>query len=538
MTAPRLRWVAWTVIAIGVAVRVRLYAAARAYWYDEAAVALNLVSRSFVDLLRPLDYRQTAPPLFLWIERAAVLAAGPGERVLRALPLVAGVALLVVMWRVARRLFPDDAALVALALAVFSPMLAYFSNELKPYGTDALVTLLLMAAALRVGERPADRRRWLVLALGGAAATAFSITAPFVLAGVAAYLVLSPQVRVAPRAVVHGAGTAALWGVAAVAFFLVHHAVMDETSPTGAWMHAYWKDAFLNRDPPGLRMRAWIAAFGAIKATFIDEVSRPHEMALLVLAATLGLVRVVRRNGVAAGALVAVPYACLAAAAAVRVYPLGPRLILFAAPITALLLAGGATWPGRLLALRMPRRAGSIAAGVATAAIALVLIAIPARTALSTLAAPPGRNELREMIRDVAGARRDDPAAHPVWVSAGAELSWQFYAGDSLRARDSGAPLVPLAGTRTEVAPGVLVGDWWHGGDRGGVEVQRLRAATTDSCGWLVFALSNDEERAALLRAVAQSGGRVVASRTATGAAVHRVCFGASAPRATSRPTS
>ena len=513
-------WLAAAIITVGVVVRLRLYLARRSFWDDEAAVALNLVSRPFSDLLGPLDYRQTAPPLFLWIERLIVLIAGASEWTLRALPFLAGVAALVLTWHVGRRLLPTGGVLVALALVAVSPLLVYFSNELKPYSSDAMVTLLLVLAALRFGEQPDERARWVALALGGALAAAFSTTAAFVLAGVVAYLVASEPVRRAPGVLANAGLVAAAWTVAAVLLALDHRELLTEASATGSWMRAFWKDYFLSNAPPGLRMRVWVITFGALKDTLVGGSSRQFELAALFATAALGLIRLVTRNGAAVGCLIAVPYACLAAAGALRLYPLGPRLILFAAPLTALLLASGLTWVPDLIGRRISRSAGILA----TAAVALVALLWPIRNAAATLRSPPGRQELRGLIHQAMHGRQQASRLEPVWVSSAAELPWRFYAGDSLRGL-SDTTRIGLAGHTTEVGPNVIVGDWWHGGDRGVVEVGRVRERALGSCGWLLFALFNEEERSALLRGVAQLNGRVDKSTRATGGALDRVCF-------------
>ena len=513
-------WLAAAIITAGAVVRLRLYLARRSFWDDEAAVALNLVSRPFLDLLAPLDYRQTAPPLFLWIERVIVLIAGAGEWTLRAVPFLSGVAVLVLMWHVGRRLLPTGGVLVALALVALSPLLVYFSNELKPYSSDAMVTLLLALVALRVGERPDGRARWIVLALGGALAAAFSTTAAFVLAGVVAYLVVSGAVRRAPGVLVNAGLVAAVWAVAAVLLALVHRELLTEASATGSWMRAFWKDYFLSNAPPGLRMRVWIITFGALKDTLVGGSSRQFELAALVATAALGLIRLVRLNGAAVGCLIAVPYACLAVAGALHLYPLGPRLILFAAPLTALLLASGLTWAPDVIARRVSRPVGILA----TAAAALALLLWPIRNAAETLRNPPGRQELRRLIHQAARERQQAAQLEPVWLSSAAELPWRFYAGDSLRGV-SDTMRIGLAGHTTEVGRNVIVGDWWHGGDRGVVEVGRVRERAAGACGWLLFALFNEDERSALLRGVAQLNGRVDKTTRATGAALDRVCF-------------
>src|SRR5262244_432629 len=82
----------------GAAVRLRYFALRRPLWLDECMLALNVASRSARELLRPLDYGQAAPPLFLWIERLAVRLAGVTEPALRAWPLLAGVLLIALLW--------------------------------------------------------------------------------------------------------------------------------------------------------------------------------------------------------------------------------------------------------------------------------------------------------------------------------------------------------------------------------------------------------------------------------------------------------
>src|SRR5690348_1809895 len=79
-------------LALGVALRVRQYAACPSYWYDEAYLLLNVFRRSFLELLGPLRDDQAAPPLFLWTLRGLYRVAGGGEWVMRLPALAAGVA--------------------------------------------------------------------------------------------------------------------------------------------------------------------------------------------------------------------------------------------------------------------------------------------------------------------------------------------------------------------------------------------------------------------------------------------------------------
>ena len=71
------------VVCAGVIFRSVQYAWRTSLWHDEALVTLNVMHRTYAQLLRPLDYTQAAPPLFLWIERWIYLHWGFGEDQLR-----------------------------------------------------------------------------------------------------------------------------------------------------------------------------------------------------------------------------------------------------------------------------------------------------------------------------------------------------------------------------------------------------------------------------------------------------------------------
>src|SRR6516164_11214733 len=98
------RNILFTLIALGIAVRIRQYAACPSYWYDEAYLLLNVFRKSFFELLGPLRDDQAAPPLFLWMLRGLYRIAGGSEWCMRLPALAAGVAGLFVMVPLARRM--------------------------------------------------------------------------------------------------------------------------------------------------------------------------------------------------------------------------------------------------------------------------------------------------------------------------------------------------------------------------------------------------------------------------------------------------
>src|SRR5512134_2329201 len=104
-------------MAVGALIRLWVYAARPPLWIDEARVALNIGARSWGELLRPLDFDQAAPPLFLWATKLAVLTLGMNEYGLRAVPLLASLAILPLVFLLADRLAGRRIAVLTTVLA-------------------------------------------------------------------------------------------------------------------------------------------------------------------------------------------------------------------------------------------------------------------------------------------------------------------------------------------------------------------------------------------------------------------------------------
>src|SRR6266516_5742214 len=171
-----LDWLAAAMVVLGVVVRVRQYAFRRSLWLDEAMVALNIGSRGFRGLLRPLALNQAAPVGWLWLEHGLVRLFGNNEYSQRLVSLLAGIGVLVLLWHVARQLLPRWLVPVVLLLAATSPSLIRYSNEAKQYESDAFAGLVLLATALpllpgagREQERPSWRSFLLWGGLGAVA---------------------------------------------------------------------------------------------------------------------------------------------------------------------------------------------------------------------------------------------------------------------------------------------------------------------------------------------------------------------------------
>ncbi len=122
----------YSLIGVGVVLRLFHYLANRSLWVDEAMLANNIVSRSFWQFLEPLDCNQYASFGFLVVEKLNVLLFGNTEYALRAFPLLAGILSLFLFYKVAKHFISPSAIPIALGLFVVSDRLVYYSSEVKP----------------------------------------------------------------------------------------------------------------------------------------------------------------------------------------------------------------------------------------------------------------------------------------------------------------------------------------------------------------------------------------------------------------------
>jgi len=133
------------VLAAGIVIRLVNYLNDPGLWLSEAQLSLNIIERSYSQLLLPLDENQVAPILFLWIEKTITLVFGPTELPLRLFPILCSLLSLPLFYFVAGDLLKNKSAtLIALFLFATAPIQIRYSAEVKQYISDVFVTLLLL----------------------------------------------------------------------------------------------------------------------------------------------------------------------------------------------------------------------------------------------------------------------------------------------------------------------------------------------------------------------------------------------------------
>ena len=391
----------WLLFALGATLRLGLYLSRPSLSIDETMTSLEIGARSFAGLLHPLAYEQTAPPLFLWGVKLCILIGGMNEYALRVVPLIAGLLVPYLVWRVGLRVLEPAAALLATGIADAAPTLVQYSVIAKPYMTDAVIALVLAECTLRVLDHPEERGAWAWLGMAGIAAALGSIAAPFLLGGVGVAVFVGLKPRTAG-----GTGLlAALVGVWGVVFVLLYQSLYRPVA-TSTYMQVFWSGAFLSP----LHIAGWELAGRAVIQSLVTRPIPALVIPPVILVLVLGFTVLARRGGRAPAALLGIPVLAVLIASPLHRYPLSARVLLGVAPTFALCAAAG------LAALSRGQRIVGWGFG------ALVVALLGAVNILHPYRTPA----LRPAIRTIAAAAAGDP----VYISSGAIPAWALYTTD------------------------------------------------------------------------------------------------------------
>ncbi len=330
----------WAFVAFGVSIRVIRFLLAHPLWGDECFVAANLIERNYLGLLRPLDYQQVVPFLFLWVQLSIARLLGYSEMTLRLFPTACAVASLFVVRHLASRLMKGLPVLIVVAIVAVSTNPIRHGNEAKPYAVDFLASAILLTLMVEWWRKP-DRAAW-VWGLAGATPLAMGLSLPsvFVLGGISLAM-LGRVLKDRGPQVVSAYLTFNLMIVAVFAATLALYRV-EGSAEVKAYMDYYWSGMFPPLSDP-TRLLIWLirAHTGQL---FAYPVGGANGASLLTVILTVaGLADLIRKGrGMVVMACV-IPLGLALVASMARAYPYGEseRLMQFEGPMVCLLAGSG-----------------------------------------------------------------------------------------------------------------------------------------------------------------------------------------------------
>jgi Dolichyl-phosphate-mannose-protein mannosyltransferase len=143
------------VILAGLAIRL---AVPRGIWLDEA-ISIHQARLSLHEMFRTLYNGDRQPPLYDLVLWATIRLFGHGEFAVRLPTLIAGTLVIPVLYELGRELYDRRTGLLAAAFAAISPLLVWYSQEVRMYTLATLFGLLAVLTQLRV-IRKASMGNW------------------------------------------------------------------------------------------------------------------------------------------------------------------------------------------------------------------------------------------------------------------------------------------------------------------------------------------------------------------------------------------
>ena len=131
-----------SLIILGITLRLIDYLHNKSLWLDETYVALNVMKRSFIELIQPPLLEHQAPIGFLWIQRFMINIFGANEYALRLYSLTAAIVSLFLFYIILKKITSKETTLIALSLFSICTALIHYSSEGKPYSGDVMITLI------------------------------------------------------------------------------------------------------------------------------------------------------------------------------------------------------------------------------------------------------------------------------------------------------------------------------------------------------------------------------------------------------------
>ena len=243
----------WGLAGLGMVLHLSQYFFNRSLSVDEAALALNILNRSFAELLQPLSSNQAAPLGFLFGTKFLVLLFGSSEYVLRLIPFASAILSLVLFVKIVSYFLPSSSASVALALFATSDWLIYYSSSLKQYSSDVFVALLLFWVCISLLSSKKTARHILHLGLIGAVCVWCSHPSVFTLGGLGSCLLVYWWGRKAWTNIRWLLLSILLWVISFGGLYLVslRKIAMNQ------YLQQFWTDRFMPLIPSSLSDVLW-----------------------------------------------------------------------------------------------------------------------------------------------------------------------------------------------------------------------------------------------------------------------------------------
>ncbi|MBQ9245348.1 glycosyltransferase family 39 protein [bacterium] len=155
------------IVFIGIFFRFNALIQNPSFWFDESALAYNIISLKYIDLFGVLHLQQVAPPMFLVLTKWIVSVFGTSELFFRLIPFVVGCLVFIPFYYLLRSIFDKNSTIYfAMFLLAINPKLIYYGIEFKPYILDVFFAVLILLIFEKIKLREYERKYLFLIGLG------------------------------------------------------------------------------------------------------------------------------------------------------------------------------------------------------------------------------------------------------------------------------------------------------------------------------------------------------------------------------------
>ena len=306
----------------------------RSLWIDEAALALNIINKKGLELLKPLDYMQVAPVLFLQLEKLFSILLPNSEYGLRLLPLLCFYFSLYFFYEILKLTFKNYYTIIfALSLFVFHHNLIYYSSEVKQYICDLLVLTSIYYFTLKNYKK--EETKYYILGVLGCVSIYLSNVAPIILFSCSTYLFYNSLINKKTH-FKHMAIVSFVWGIT----FLSYYYYFIHGHPIRDYMVTYWsnRNAFMPHDPFSIDFYRFLV--DKFKILFDSPYSIMNKFLLPVLY-FIGFITLIIRRKAGILLIMLIPILLHFLLSTFKLYPFDSRLVLYTVPIVIIITSFG-----------------------------------------------------------------------------------------------------------------------------------------------------------------------------------------------------
>ena len=154
------------IFLLGIFLRTKMYFISNVFEDDECRLAITLLDKNMWQMFLPLLDAQSAPPLFLCVEKFITYIFGYKEQAMIFVPYAAGILNLFMIYKLASSYFKKRiSVLISVFIFAMSGPLILFSTIFKQYSTDVLTGLLCLYYLPKINIKELNLKKHILLGM-------------------------------------------------------------------------------------------------------------------------------------------------------------------------------------------------------------------------------------------------------------------------------------------------------------------------------------------------------------------------------------